>query len=106
MVSLENRFYGASRPTKLISNIFILIKFAFDNKFIIFRDLSNENLKHLTVEQVIEDLANFHNYIHSKYNLTSKNKWISFGGSYSGVISGFVIILFILKILTYFNVAF
>jgi hypothetical protein len=63
---LEHRFYGKSRPTA---------------------DLSTENLQYLSSEQALADLAQFRNFIHTSYNLTDKNRWISFGGSYPGSLS-------------------
>ena len=63
---LEHRFYGKSRPTP---------------------DLSTENLQYLSSEQALADLAQFRNFIHTSYNLTEKNRWISFGGSYPGSLS-------------------
>ncbi|CAK6965387.1 PREDICTED: integral membrane protein 2C-like [Scomber scombrus] len=36
---------------------------------------------------ILADLAVFHEYISQSFNLSSKNTWISFGGSYSGALS-------------------
>lgn len=63
---LEHRFYGKSRPTE---------------------DMSTDNLKYLSSEQGLADLATFRQFIHSSFNLTSLNRWISFGGSYPGSLS-------------------
>jgi pimeloyl-ACP methyl ester carboxylesterase len=41
----------------------------------------------LSSEQGLADLATFRQFIHSKFNLTNLNKWISFGGSYPGSLS-------------------
>lgn len=46
-------------------------------------DLSTENLKYLTSQQALQDIANFIEFFKRKHHL-SKNKWIVFGGSYSG----------------------
>ncbi|XP_068729188.1 putative serine protease K12H4.7 [Montipora capricornis] len=62
---LEHRFYGKSRPTS---------------------DMSDASLRYLNSEQAIADLAVFRVVMSKKFNLTS-NKWISFGGSYSGSLS-------------------
>lgn len=35
----------------------------------------------------LTDLAAFHQYISQNFNLTHRNTWISFGGSYSGALS-------------------
>ncbi|XP_033099786.1 putative serine protease K12H4.7 [Anneissia japonica] len=64
-VMLEHRFYGKSHPTS---------------------DLSVENLKFLSSEQGLADLAYFRQYIASKMKVTD-NKWVSFGGSYPGSLS-------------------
>ncbi|CAA9997290.1 unnamed protein product [Nesidiocoris tenuis] len=60
---LEHRFYGQSRPTG---------------------DLSLENLKYLTSEQALGDVAEFIRKINANYKLTMNNLWIVFGGSYAG----------------------
>lgn len=53
-------------------------------------DLSTPNMKYLTSQQALADLAQVRQFIVSKYNLTSDNKWISFGGSYSGALSAWL----------------
>ncbi|NEU33095.1 septum formation initiator, partial [bacterium LRH843] len=63
LFKLEHRFYGESHPTK---------------------DLSVENLKYLTSEQALGDVANFIRSMKKEYKLTDANKVICFGGSYSG----------------------
>ncbi|XP_066146398.1 putative serine protease F56F10.1 isoform X1 [Euwallacea fornicatus] len=63
LFQLEHRFYGKSHPTE---------------------DLSIDNLKYLTSEQALADLAIFVNAMNKKYNLSSNVKWIAFGGSYPG----------------------
>uniref|UniRef100_A0A0A9XTD3 Putative serine protease K12H4.7 n=1 Tax=Lygus hesperus TaxID=30085 RepID=A0A0A9XTD3_LYGHE len=60
---LEHRFYGESKPTE---------------------DSSVSNLRYLSSEQALADLAYFIEGMNEKYNLTSNNKWIVFGGSYAG----------------------
>lgn len=64
VVYLEHRYYGKSLP---------------------FADMSNEHMKYLTLDNVMEDLASFQQWI-SKQNGWS-GKWIVVGGSYSGTIS-------------------
>ena len=49
--------------------------------------MSTENLKYLSSEQGLADLATFRQFIHSKFNLKDSNKWVSFGGSYPGSLS-------------------
>jgi len=49
-------------------------------------DLSPDNLKYLSSEQALADLAYFRLYMSDKLQL-SGNKWIAFGGSYPGLCS-------------------
>ncbi|XP_022195098.2 putative serine protease K12H4.7 [Nilaparvata lugens] len=69
LFKLEHRFYGESHPTK---------------------DLSVENLKYLTSEQALGDVANFIRSMKKEYKLTDANKVICFGGSYSGSLSAWM----------------
>lgn len=66
MLALEHRFYGESRP---LSNT------------------STASLAYLSSEQALADLAEFRQAMAKKFRLTSKNKWITFGGSYPGALS-------------------
>lgn len=61
-VYLEHRYYGKSHPTV---------------------DMSTKNLQYLTSEQALQDAASFIEYFKKENNLPN-NKWIVFGGSYSG----------------------
>ena len=63
------RYYGSSHPTE---------------------SLETDNLRYLSSEQALGDIAVFHDYIVKKYQLTENNKWISFGGSYSGALSAWL----------------
>ncbi|CAJ1066221.1 thymus-specific serine protease isoform X3 [Xyrichtys novacula] len=66
LLALEHRFYGNS----------------------INQDgLKTENLVHLSSQQALADLAVFHKFICQSFNLSHRNTWISFGGSYSGALS-------------------
>ncbi|VDO20249.1 unnamed protein product [Haemonchus placei] len=76
MFALEHRFYGKSRPTALVTTIFTYLK-GFLN------DLSVKNLKYLTSQQAIEDIATFIKAMNDKLGLKNA-KWIVFGGSYAG----------------------
>ena len=51
-----------------------------------FSDTSVANLKYLSSEQALADLATFREAMVKQFSL-SKNKWISFGGSYPGALS-------------------
>ncbi|XP_036412319.1 thymus-specific serine protease [Colossoma macropomum] len=66
LVALEHRFYGQS---------------------IIPGGLETQDLEHLSSQEALADLAAFHQHISQKYNLTCRNVWISFGGSYAGALS-------------------
>ena len=51
--------------------------------------MSNQNLKYLSSEQALADLATFREAMVSQFSLTSSNKWIMFGGSYPGALAAF-----------------
>ncbi len=52
--------------------------------------MSTENLKYLSSRQALADFANFRDQMVTKYKLMDKNKWICFGGSYSGALSAWL----------------
>ena len=62
LVDVEHRFYGDSFPTA---------------------DTSTSNLKYLSAEQALADLARLIDFIKTQYN-TQSSKVITTGGSYSG----------------------
>ena len=64
LIYLEHRYYGNSQP---------------------FRDLSADHLRYLTLDNVIEDLAEFQRWIAARNNL--RGKWVAIGGSYSGTVT-------------------
>ncbi|XP_029026804.1 thymus-specific serine protease isoform X2 [Betta splendens] len=66
LVALEHRYYGDSINPD---------------------GLKTENLAGLSSQQALADLAEFSQYISQTYNLSHRNTWISFGGSYSGALS-------------------
>ncbi|XP_024084121.1 putative serine protease K12H4.7 isoform X2 [Cimex lectularius] len=66
---LEHRYYGKSQPTP---------------------DMSTQNLRYLSSEQALADLANFIKGMNKKYGLTERNKWIAFGGSYPGSLAAWL----------------
>ncbi|KAI3354518.1 hypothetical protein L3Q82_019032, partial [Scortum barcoo] len=66
LLALEHRFYGDSINPD---------------------GLTTENLADLSSQQALADLAVFHQYISQNFNLSHRNTWISFGGSYSGALS-------------------
>ena len=67
VLALEHRFYGKSMPRP---------------------DFSNKSLALLSSEQALGDLASFHEHATRLYGLSSKNKWVTFGGSYPGMLAG------------------
>ncbi|XP_055378739.1 putative serine protease K12H4.7 isoform X2 [Condylostylus longicornis] len=66
---LEHRFYGKSHPTS---------------------DISTKNLKYLSSEQALADLAYFITAMNDKYHLPYETKWIAFGGSYPGSLAAWL----------------
>ena len=66
ILALEHRYYGESQPVS---------------------DLSTANLKWLTSRQALGDIAQFHDYIGQNYHLTENNRWVTFGGSYPGMLA-------------------
>eukprot|EP01016_Furgasonia_blochmanni_P053039 TRINITY_DN8522_c0_g1_i1.p2 TRINITY_DN8522_c0_g1~~TRINITY_DN8522_c0_g1_i1.p2 ORF type:complete len:524 (+),score=167.50 TRINITY_DN8522_c0_g1_i1:64-1635(+) len=68
---LEHRYYGASQP--------------FGDQ-----DLTTDRLKYLTVQNALEDLANFINWVKQNpqvFNVPTTAKWLTIGGSYPGALS-------------------
>lgn len=72
MVALEHRFYGCHNKSACPVSSF----------------LPADALKHLSSRQALSDLASFHQHITEEYSLTSSNKWVSWGGSYPGMLAG------------------
>lgn len=66
LIALEHRYYGTSIPT---------------------RSFSTQDLRHLSTEIALDDLAAFQRYFSKEKNW--KGKWIAFGGSYPGALSAF-----------------
>ena len=66
LISLEHRYYGKSIPVS---------------------DLTTENMKYCNHNQALADLANFVDVQGKAMNLTEE-KWITFGGSYPGMMAG------------------
>jgi pimeloyl-ACP methyl ester carboxylesterase len=64
IVFLEHRYYGQSLP---------------------FSDLSTDHMQYLTLDNILEDFAQFQKSIRATQGWTGK--WISVGGSYSGTLS-------------------
>ena len=67
ILALEHRYYGDSIPVP---------------------DFSTANLRFLSSQQALADIASFHAKITALYNLTPEdNRWVSFGGSYPGMLA-------------------
>mmetsp|Transcript_14044 Transcript_14044/g.32560 ORF Transcript_14044/g.32560 Transcript_14044/m.32560 type:complete len:537 (+) Transcript_14044:31-1641(+) len=66
VLALEHRFYGKSIPTP---------------------DLSTASLRFLSTEQALEDMASFHAHITDMYSLSPHTRWVTFGGSYPGMLA-------------------
>lgn len=45
-------------------------------------------LRYLSSRQALADLAHFHAYAVARWGLLATNKWISWGGSYPGMMAG------------------
>ncbi|EEB18067.1 conserved hypothetical protein [Pediculus humanus corporis] len=68
-VMVEHRFYGKSHPTE---------------------DLGVKNLKYLSSEQALGDLAYFISSLNNKLNIFPPPKWIVMGGSYPGSLAAWM----------------
>ena len=66
LVALEHRYYGPSTPND---------------------DRTTENLRFLNSEQALGDIASFHSHITEEFNLSSSNRWVTWGGSYPGMMA-------------------
>lgn len=66
MLALEHRYYGPSNP---------------------FSDYSTEHLKWLNSEQAAGDIASFYDVMSDTYKLQTTNKWVTWGGSYPGMMA-------------------
>ncbi|KAH8098285.1 hypothetical protein JL720_1220 [Aureococcus anophagefferens] len=65
-VALEHRYYGRSVPPSA--------------------ERGARRLRHLSSQQAVGDIAAFHGFVAEMMNLTSANKWVTFGGSYPGML--------------------
>jgi len=68
MFALEHRYYGASNP---------------------FSDFSTEHLRFLNTEQALEDIAEFISQMNTLYKISTSHKWVTWGGSYPGMVGKF-----------------
>lgn len=73
MVAVEHRYYGCHNMSACPYS-------ASDKK----------PLEFLSSHQAVEDLANAHAHVSKEYGLSARNKWVSWGGSYPGMMASFV----------------
>lgn len=73
MFALEHRYYGCH-------NMSACPVTDFNNQ--------TRSLKYLSSRQAIEDIANFVRQANQVHGLTKANRWVTFGGSYPGMLAG------------------
>ena len=73
MFAVEHRYYGCHNMSACPVSSFSPLR---------------ESLRFLSSKQALADLATFHAFATQKYNLKPSNKWVSFGGSYPGMLAG------------------
>jgi serine protease 16 len=66
MFALEHRYYGPSDP---------------------FGDFATANLQWLNSEQALGDIASFHTFASEKFSLPANTRWVTWGGSYPGMMA-------------------
>jgi hypothetical protein len=71
MFAVEHRYYGCHNMSACP-----------------YKQSDQHPLQFLSSRQAIEDLAEFHAFASIAYNLSEANKWVSFGGSYPGMLAG------------------
>lgn len=72
MFALEHRYYGCHNMSACPVQNFTSI----------------DSLQFLSSRQAIEDVAHFITTMNAKYSLKATNKWITWGGSYPGMLAG------------------
>jgi len=78
MFAIEHRFYGCHNASACpVANLSV-----------------PGALETLTSRQALRDIANFVSYAKREYGLTSANRWVTFGGSYPGMLAGWARLLF------------
>lgn len=89
MIAIQHRYYGchASSTTNEQQVSQISSSTLLDCPITAFTSNPNVDMKYLSSHQALSDIANFHEYVVEKYALTTANKWISFGGSYPGMLA-------------------
>ena len=78
MFAVEHRYYGCHNSSACP-----------------YSESDSHPLQWLSSRQALEDLATFHAHAVAAYNLTHPgNKWVSFGGSYPGMLAGWFRVLY------------
>lgn len=49
-----------------------------------------DSLKYLSSQQALADMAQFRSFVARKYKMSSRNRWIAYGGSYAGALAAWV----------------
>ena len=73
IVAVEHRFYGESMPKP---------------------DFSVDSLRYLSSRQAQEDIKGFRAFVTEQYDLPETSKWITFGGSYPGMMASWARLLY------------
>jgi len=76
MLALEHRYYGCHNASACP-----------------YSPHDAEPLKYLSSRQAQADLATFHAFATGEFGLSAANKWVSFGGSYPGMMAGWFRVL-------------
>ncbi|KAJ9460514.1 putative serine protease F56F10.1 [Diplonema papillatum] len=72
MFALEHRYYGCHNSSACpVEDVY-----------------AKSSLRFLSSRQALADLARFVSLMNTQYNLTADNKWITWGGSYPGMLAG------------------
>lgn len=71
LIAVEHRFFGPSADVRPLPS--------FDTA----------SLRFLSSSQAVEDLIGVHEHISALFGLKPHNRWVSFGGSYPGMVAGF-----------------
>ena len=77
MLAVEHRYYGCHNTSACP-----------------YSSHDSEPLRFLSSRQALADLATFHSFATREFSLTSANKWLSFGGSYPGMLAGWFRVLY------------
>ncbi|CAM9772235.1 unnamed protein product [Ectocarpus sp. 4 AP-2014] len=67
VLAVEHRYYGKSNPGD---------------------DWATDSLRWLSSQQALADLSSFHGFLSDKEGLTGAEKWVTWGGSYPGMLAG------------------